>query len=72
MSFQKRNSTLKRIQRLKHLENEMTTSVGATYLLNCLAYVYFNKPFAKDIWNTLEDQYKEEEKLSKFISQISF
>jgi len=29
MSFQKRNPTLKRIQRLKHHGNEMTNSAGA-------------------------------------------
>ena len=37
-----------------------------SYLLNCLADVYFNKPSTKDIWITLEDQYKNEEKISKF------
>ena len=36
-----------------------------SYLLNCLANVYSNKPSVKDVWNALEDQYKNEEKLSK-------
>ena len=38
-------------------------------LLNCLADdftdVYSNKLSAKDTWNALEDQYKNEEKLSR-------
>ena len=40
-----------------------------SYLLNCLtdhlANVYSNKSSTKDIWNALENQYKDEEKLSK-------
>ena len=40
-----------------------------SYLLNRLmdhlAVVYSNKPSVKDIWNTLEDQYTKEKKLSK-------
>ena len=40
-----------------------------SYLLNFLADhfadVYSNKPSARDIWNALEDQYKDDEKLSR-------
>ena len=35
------------------------------YLADHLADAYTNKPSAKEIWNALEDQYKDEEKLSK-------
>jgi len=58
MSFQKRNLTLKIIQRLKHLGNEMTISAGAissTVFAGHLADVYSNNPSGKDIWNALED-----------------
>ncbi|XP_020271907.1 uncharacterized protein LOC109847071 [Asparagus officinalis] len=40
-----------------------------SYLLNCLADhladTYTNKPSTKEIWNALEEQYKDKEKLSK-------
>ena len=40
-----------------------------SYLFNCLAShladAYTNKSSAKEIWNALEDQYKDDEKLSK-------
>ena len=47
-----------------------------SYLLNCLADnladAYTNKPPAKEIWNALEEQYKDEEKLSKSHLIIKF
>jgi len=36
-----------------------------SYLLNCLADVYSNKPSSKDIWNDPKNKYKDEEKLPR-------